>query len=285
MSATRTIRLNAEAIKRARISANLSQRALARNTDIRLGYVLSLEKGGSCERLTLAQLYKLADALSIDVAALLSDDRSTRAPEPDDVVVESALAQVGKAVNKDDLAWALGWEPGRVTDALNSLATRLETTGQRLRPHKFGWWGLSPAGGLLNETEAADLDRATLSEFGLRLSHAKVLYKLLDGKPLPRMSPVSTSGRPAAVGELLRANIVGVTDDGVLLNPDVAFSLGLEDIPVGRPSKLRPQQRSPRAVYSQNRRERSNDDVDWRKEELAQRPSMTRASKRGPKNG
>lgn len=260
----RTIKLNGEAIKRGRLTLNLSQRALARNTDIRLGFLLKLESGGSSERVTLGQLYKLADALSVDVATLLSDGRASHPPKPDDVLVEAALAQVGKAVNKDDLAWALGWEPGRVTDALAALAARLEATGQRLRQHKFGWWGLSPAVGVLGDSSAADLDRATLSEFGLRLSHAKILHKLLAGRPLRRLTPTGAD-KATPVGELLRARLVSVVDDGVVMNADVAFSLCLDDVPVASGGLLRPQRRKHRAVYSQNlSRTRTTDSADWR---------------------
>jgi transcriptional regulator with XRE-family HTH domain len=268
MNEPRRITLNTEALRRARVTQNLSQRALSRIADIRLGQILLLEKGETCERLTISMLYRLADALSTDVAALLSREHAENQRGSDDVIVEAALAQVGKAVNRDDLAWALGWNLERVNAALKALGARLEGTGQRLREHKFGWYGLSSAAGTLSEEVAADLDRATLSEFGLQLRHAKVLRRLMRGKPLSGVQLTKHTTVVSPVGELLRANLIGLRADGLGINPEVAFSLCLgDDCPTAEPQPLKPQLRKHRARYV-NDRSAARTDIDSHRQNL-----------------
>jgi transcriptional regulator with XRE-family HTH domain len=250
------ITLNSDAIRRGRTTQALSQRQLSRMTDIRLAALLKLEKGGSCDRVTLNMLFKLADALCVEPAALIAQQtRESVSPEPDDIQVEAALAQAGKLINRDDLAWALGWDIERTRQGLGALEDRLRGTGQRLRAGKFGWYGLGAAGGVLTEDAAACLERTGFSEFGIQRRHARVLARLARGE---RLTGIKTASRHRvlraqdAIGELLRANIIGVIHDGLALNPDVAFSLCLEDVRVAEPKPLRPQARRARARYGQD---------------------------------
>jgi transcriptional regulator with XRE-family HTH domain len=143
--------LNGETLKRARLNKNLNRRELSRLTTIRIAQLEALERGKPCELVTIGSLVKLGRALGIEPAQLLAPDGQDREPADDDVKVEALLAQVGKAVNRDDMAWALGWSIERTRDALKALDERLTGTGQRLRPTKFGWYGLGPAGGVISE--------------------------------------------------------------------------------------------------------------------------------------
>ena len=246
------ITLNTDALRRGRAERGLSHRQLSRMTDIRLVTLLGMEKGGPCDRVTLGMLSKLADALGIEPAALLGTTRDEVPPEPDDVQVEAALAQTGKLVNSDDLAWALGWDIERTRRALLALEQRLRTTGQRLRKGSYGWFGLSAARGVLSTDAAAAVERATFSESGIQRGHAQVLLQIAAGAKIHNTRP--DSGKrvwrgPDTVGRLLRANLIGPTDDGLGLNPDVAFSLCLENVPLCEPTPVRPQMRGNRAPH------------------------------------
>jgi len=264
MEHDRTIRLNCEAMRRARAAQNLSQRALARITDIRIAQLISMEQGGGCEKITLGSLCRLAEALCVDAASLLSRTSEPRPAQPDDVQVEAILAQVGKAVNRDDIAWALSWEIERVNAALVALERRLEGTGQRLRRAKFGWFGLAAAGDVLDAEKSANSERATFSEYGIQLRHARILSLLAEGKKIRQTHANAGTGTRGhnPVGELLRANLIGIGQHGIAISEDVAFSLCLDAVETAPAGSLRPQDRNPRAGYSINRQQRKTGEAE-----------------------
>lgn len=244
MADLRETRVNGEVLRRARVARNLSQRALARDVNLRLGQLVAMEKSGHSDRLTLGALYKLADSLCVEPASLLTQQTAVREPAPDDVAVEALLATVGKATNRDDIAWALGWDLERVNRALLALEQRLRASGQRLRRAKFGWFCLAAADDVLGVDQALNITRVTFSEHGITRDHARVLYRLAQGTRLSR----THTGRPSArrtrnsnpTGDLLRAGMLGIGEDGVFLTPEVAFSLCLDEVQTVAARALKP---------------------------------------------
>jgi hypothetical protein len=202
-------------------------------------------------------LFKLAEALCVEPGSLLQRQAEARPPEKDDVTVEAMLAMVGKAVNRDDIAWALEWEIERVNHALLALEARLLGTGQRLRRAKFGWFGLAPTEDTLAPEEAQNIGRATCTEYGINLSQARTLYKVAHGERLHQNHTRGRSDRlynPISI--LLRAGLLGQEESGIALSAEVAYSLCFEDVRTAQPRPLKPQTRRLRAGYCVDHREK-----------------------------
>lgn len=249
-------RLDGDAIREARVLSELSRRRLAHKTDIRIAQLVQIEQGAVCERLTLGALSRLAHALDVEPASLLATERPIpQSPAEDDVRIEALLAEVGKGMNRDDLAYVLGWDLERTQNALDALATRLAATGQRLTPLKFGWYRLAPSHKVMTRQERAAVGRTALGEYGPSKGHAKVLASLLrpDGAEravLPRHKHEFGHGR-SSITALIAAGLVGSTERGVALTEAVAFSLCAEpDVPTVPGTRIRPQMRLMRARYT-----------------------------------
>lgn len=255
MDSIEPIRLNGDLIRRARLARRLSQRIVAGNAQMSPAQLQKLESSGRCERLTLAALFKLAETLSVEPATLLQHPSAGETSGPDDVVVEAALASIGKAVNRDDIAWALGWELGRVDDALLVLASRLQGTGQRLALAKFGWYRLTPAEGALSKAATANLRRAAIAEYGIKLNHARILRRLAQGE---RLKPSQARGRWGRVGNpfsiLGGAGLVDFDGGEVCLTEAAAFSLCLDGVRTTPSPEIKPMARRMRAPYSGDHR-------------------------------
>jgi len=249
------VRLNGELLCRERAARSFSRRALSRMTDIRVAHLTALENGASCEKLTVGSLSRLAAALCVAPESLLVQSAAHRDPEPDDVKVEAVLAQVGKAVNRDDIAWALDWSLERVNAALLALEARLQRTGQRLRRGKFGWFGLAATGDVLTVEESANIERATISEYGLKRKHAAVLFQLAaPGRRLSMRMGQRDGVAHDPRADLLRGQLIGIhVDGGLALCESVAFSLCVGRVATAPPRPIKPQDRNARAGYSINR--------------------------------
>lgn len=261
MDDLRAIRLNGDLIRRARLARNLSQRIVARNAQLLPAQLLKLERSGRCEQLTLGALFRLADALCVEPASLLEHSHEARIPKADDVAVEAALASVGRATNRDDIAWALGWDLERVNRALRALEERLQMTGQRLGAVKIGWYSLAPADDVLPHQARANLQRAAITEFGLPLRHARLLRKLANGEPI---KPNQVRGRwdrlTNPVSVLVSAGLADFDGREVRLTEATAFSLCVDHVQHVPGPDPKPQARRMRAAYSADHRPRQGAD-------------------------
>lgn len=248
--------IDGEKLRRARAAQGLSQRALARLTDIRIATLANLEKGEPVQTLTVRALVKLAAAVCVDPGTLLKRGETDIEPASDDVKVEALLAQAGKAVNRDDIAWSLGWSLERTSAALKALETRLQGTGQRLRLAKFGWYAVGPSQDVLTNDETARAARSTMSEYGMHRRHAKILRRLVNGR---RLAGVHTGqayelGKKNPTADLILANLVVAADNEILLTDDVAFSLCMERrVRTAAGSAVEPRVRPQRAGYAVDR--------------------------------
>lgn len=124
--------LSIDTIRSRRLALGLSVRAFARAVGVSPMTVTALENGRNHEDLSLRLVCRIAAALDLELASLL--ERPEEQPSgPDDVIVEAALAELGRLVHRDELARALEWDIARLAAALERLERRLIATGQRLR--------------------------------------------------------------------------------------------------------------------------------------------------------
>lgn len=257
------VRINGAKLSQARTAQGLSQRALGRLADIRMGTLAKLERGEPVQTLTVRALVKLADAVCVDPSTLLVRSEEPVDPEPDDVKVEALLAQAGKAVNRDDIAWSLEWTLDRTNDALKALERRLAPTGQRLRAAKFGWYAVGASQDVLSDDETARSTRVTMTEYGLHRAHAKLLSRLANGR---KVGSIHTSqryefGKKNPIADLILARMVVPVEDQIVLSEDVAFSLNIGRRARTAPTPpVEPRVRRQRAGYSVDRAEPKNRD-------------------------
>lgn len=214
--------------------AGLSQRALARLLVVAPMTIQRIENGGGHVDLSMRFVDKLATAIGVDIATLLPVAEEAE-PRPDDVVIEAALADLGRYIPVEELARALGWTLERADAALLDLDERLRSTGLMLKKRRFSY-SLGPRQAVVTEGQHANLQRAAVSRWGLLLGPARVLRDALDGLVDGEWERKAPAWKTLALGTLLKNRLVRMDDQRAVVVDDVRFSL---DIGAGGRAALR----------------------------------------------
>jgi hypothetical protein len=181
-----------------------------------------IEEGGHSD-LTLGFVSRLAEHLGVDIGALLTTAKSVQ-PGVDDVVIEAALAELGRYVPVEELARALGWSLGRANAALEVLDERLATTGMLLKRKRFEY-SLGPRPSVLTGVQHAALQRTAINRWGLTLGTARVLRDALDGVIDGEWERNAPAWKPLALGALLKQELVHMDGQRAVVTIDVRTSL------------------------------------------------------------
>lgn len=215
--------LDTDHLTRLRLAAGLSKRKLALHLGVTSGVIDRLEEGRSQDDLPLRRVILLADALAVPPGALFRATGETPA-EPDDVLVEAALAASPTFVRTDELARGFGWELNRTHAALRRLRRRLGPSGQDLRRTTNGWALVSRAD-LLSRQQQAQLERARFRRRGLNIDTARLLHELLAHDTPADFEQHLTNTERVALGSLLKAQLAERTTDGFRAAAGITASL------------------------------------------------------------
>lgn len=220
--------LNAELLVERRLALGLSQRALAQQLGKSTQVISGLERGLGHERLNLANLSNLAEALGLNPGELLAEvhtESTSRAS--DEAKAEAALALVGKKLDAADIAQALGWPLAKTNTICRRLREIRSESGVRVH-YTGGRWGLSPARGLLSPHEVAALERASTRRDHLTTSQARVLLAVARGEVDSRWCANASNDQNVSLAKLLRLNWVQpCTRGSYQLTPEAAENLGV----------------------------------------------------------
>ena len=208
--------------------AGLSQRALARLLGVAPMTMRRIEEGGGHSDLTLGFVARLAEALGVDLVALLPAPEAPTSG-PDDVTVEAALGEVGRYVPLEELARALGWNLERATVALTALEERLQTTGTTLKRKRFEYL-LGPRRSALDEEQRANLERLALNRWGLHLGTARVLRDAVDGVVDGEWERNAPAWKTLALGALLKHGLARMERQRAVVDDHVRFSLEISGL-------------------------------------------------------
>lgn len=170
-------------IRHYRVRASLTVRQLALRLAVSATTIERLEAGTNHDELNGRFFRLLADELGVALCELMPRPQTdVPSPAPDDIVIEAALACLDGAVPAAALAQALGWELGRVRQALAGLAERSQATGQRV--HDAGWQKhrLRPATEHLTDIQQRALHQLGPRERGLTTATARLLMQVKRGE-------------------------------------------------------------------------------------------------------
>jgi transcriptional regulator with XRE-family HTH domain len=225
-------------LRRYRLQAGLSERALARATAMTGMSITALEQGRNHDELSLRHLLRIARALNVDPTALFATDTcQTVEPTPDDVAIEAALAGVGRYTRPHDLARGLGWTLSRTTDALERLRIRLANTGQRVAAQN-GKVKLVPAAGVLTDAQEQAVANADTNERGLTLTLAHLLRHALEPRRTPGYAQKTNANHLLAQGALINLGLAELRDKQLV--PAAAVFYGLEPADSSNRQRRRP---------------------------------------------
>jgi len=185
--------VNARLIAERRAALNMSQRALLQAAAVssRLIFAVDSDSGGQTSlpagaSMTLGDLWRLAAALAVTPAELLTPDDSTPAgpPAADVAVLLAAVMDGARAPlsRKDDIAQALDWSLERVDEAARQAAEHLPALGLTLHNNTTVGLGVRAKHGVLTPQNQQLLARAKTIRTNLRLDHARVLRDVAHGK-------------------------------------------------------------------------------------------------------
>jgi transcriptional regulator with XRE-family HTH domain len=219
-------------LRRYRLQAGLSERALARATAMTGMSITALEEGRNHDELTLRHLVRISRTLNVDPAALFPTDadHEAAAAAPDDRKIESALASLGCYTRTHELARGLGWTLDRTVAALEQLANRLQPTGQRLATQN-GRVKLMPAAGVLTDNEERNVQNASRHQRGLTLSLAQILRNAVDGKARTGRQRRTNANQLLAEGSLLNLGLADIHAGRLEPSEDVLYGLALDARP------------------------------------------------------
>jgi transcriptional regulator with XRE-family HTH domain len=223
MSQTTQPILSTRRIRHLQLQAGLSERALARATAMTSMSITALEEGRNHDELSLRHLARIAAALGTHPAALFEPPEAPE-PQPDDILLEAALATTASYVKRDQIARGLGWTLDRVTAALRTLQLRLGHTGQRIAS-QHGKIKLVAATGVLSDTQERDIEAAHMHERGLTLALAQVLRQAVDGRIDPRWQRAANANQLLAQGSLLKLGFAETRDGRLEPTADVLSDL------------------------------------------------------------
>lgn len=234
--------VNTRLIAERRAALNMSQRALIQAAAVssRLIFAVDSDSDGQISApagasMTLADLWRLATALAVTPAELLTPDDSTRAgPPADDVAVLLAALMDGARAplsRKDDIAQALGWSLERVDGAASQAAEHLPALGLMLHNNTALGLGVRTKHGVLSPQAQQRLARAKTIRTNLRLDHARVLRDVAHGKFGKDWRWRLRSHQRACIQALRKRGLVEDTQEGLRLTATASYSLLLSDEP------------------------------------------------------
>jgi len=239
--------LDIDKIVELRVRRGLSARALARQMGVSSATVHRLEQGDWHSDLSLRTLYRLADALNIDIRVLLSDRTGSPLHGDDDAVLEAALASAAAPVERERIARTLGWSLARLDEAVGSLRARLHSRGVSLSG--AGALSLVAKEHLLTDRQRATLAQTATAKRGIDLRTMQLLRAVALGTIESEWERRASNPQRIALARLANLGLARRTADGMRLTATARFSLGLEELAAHAVPK------SPRARGKTNRRE------------------------------
>ena len=106
----------ARAVREIRASRNLSQRQLAGRMNVPRTYISKIETGKAMP--TLSSMERLANALEVDICALLRDARSRRHSEVHSIMSDPFLAEIASLVSNLD-----GFQRAMILNQIREMAS------------------------------------------------------------------------------------------------------------------------------------------------------------------
>jgi transcriptional regulator with XRE-family HTH domain len=221
--------LDTDRLVSARLNLKLSHRKVADEAGINANTLARLERGLSHEALDLGTLHRLAEALGLDVRALLrqsehADEVGQSGLSGDALRLEALLLDARDPLRGADIAVILRWTPLRTRNALGELRRCLEARAARLVRVDMRY-RIQARSELLTPSERRRLERAHHARYGLTAMEAAYLHDALDGH-LNRGWDRSASARERyAIGGLIKAGLLEVTGDRLRPSEEAEFSL------------------------------------------------------------
>jgi transcriptional regulator with XRE-family HTH domain len=189
-------------VRQLRLERGLSERELARRLNVTSAVISTIEAGENHEELMLRVVHRLAGALEVDIATLLSKPRPSTPPAAlDDARLEAALFLTARQTRPETVARALGWSLKRTAAAADALAERLSERGLRLS--HAGGLALRVDESLLTSRERQALATRMVGQSGLKKSQARLLAHLLAGKLTSEWLRTATNPNRVTLAELV----------------------------------------------------------------------------------
>jgi len=242
--------INTKLIAERRTALNMSPRALHRAAALSHRVVYVTEPGSMAHAsMTLAELTRLAAALGVTPADLLTTSSTdTTGPPTDDVgVLLAALmdeAQVALA-HKEDVARALGWSLERMDEAAREAAVRLPALGLQLHENQ-GAVALRAAHGALSAEDQQRVARAKTLRSHLRIDKARELHDIAHGRVVGDWHRGLSAKRRIALQGLHKRGLIEEVPAGLQLTATAGYSLMLTDEP---PAEREPRMATKSKLY------------------------------------
>lgn len=242
--------INARLVAERRTALNMSMRALVQSAGLTTRMILqgahsdgdtSITAGGF---MTLAELSRLANALGVDPAELLTaDDAVQTGPPTDDVAVLLAAlideAQVS-LTHKDDLADALGWPLERVEEAARRTAEQLPALGLTLYENPAAGLGVRARHRVLSPQEQQRLARSKTVRSNMRVDHAHVFRDVALGHHAKNLRRMKKTTELASIQALSKRGLIEHAAAGLQITATANYSLLLTDEPPAEATSGRP---------------------------------------------
>lgn len=214
-------------VRQRRIQLGLSEKRLAAQLGVSTSVITSLERGRDQRKHDLGFLLDLAEALSLDVRDLLSEEACDAPPAGDLARRAGALiSEAGGPVPVEAICVALRCTLDVLRAALDELESSARAVGLALN-RAAGGVSLVSAGSVKRSTVLA-LCRDGARRTNLPVDRAQLISSLVDG-------PRPLDPRIMTVAQVVNAGFVTVDDGGsgtsrlVGLSPDVRYALMLDD--------------------------------------------------------
>lgn len=226
-----TTLLNSARVRTRRLELGLSERELSGVTGLGQAVIRGVEAGTNHKDLTLGELTRLAAALTVDVAQLLTvaEPTTTAAKETQNgehlARVCALLHDVNRLIPVESLATTTGHTLEQTHAVLAVLDAQLRTIG--LRVHTLG-----NTVRVCSDVDAVDAEtlrrtwRAHLGRRGLDIGQVHTLHQVRAG----RRSKTLTNDQQVTVNQLTNAGLLTrTTSGGAELSADVRYSLLLDE--------------------------------------------------------
>ncbi len=220
--------LNTQLIRDRRVDLRLSVRDLAKQLGVSITTVANLEVGRAHGEQPLSLLFRLAEVLAVDVAALLAPQAPVAASVADaDLVakVGGVLFELRHLTAPEVLASALNVTTDEVEAAMATLERGVATFG--LRVHRLrGDGGVVRSQALPGREEGRAARQQDFARRSMTLSQARMLYRVWQGGF--QQKQLSNPDR-VTLGQLVNAGLVEAPIEAganaVVLTADVRDSL------------------------------------------------------------
>lgn len=221
--------LDTDLITERQLALGMSPIALARALGVSTVAIRSLERGTNHANLTLHRVKLLADTLGIPIAELFTREHETAdiAPTSEDLKAEAALALIGKKIDPEDYATALGRTLADAHVAFKTLRQRRANTALHVQ-YRSGQWGFSPDPTLLTKSEAQALERACMKRTRITVNEAALLKEIIDARDGLAADDLTHAQR-RILARFLRLGWVEKPSGRYLVTEAVVFSLGLSE--------------------------------------------------------